>query len=137
MERYKFIDDLTSDVLFIAYGKDLKQLYENTALAVASIICTIDKIKQTDSIELEVKGDSLENTMWNFLSEMIVEFEVNNMFFSKFEIIEASENHVKAKLHGEPMKPELGETVVKSLTNYKYKVEKTKEGYQASICLDI
>ena len=30
MDKFKIIDDLTSDVLFEAYGKDMKELFENS-----------------------------------------------------------------------------------------------------------
>jgi SHS2 domain-containing protein len=52
-------------------------------------------------------------------------------------IEEIDENHVKAKLKGEPIKPELGETVVKAVTYHKYKLEKIKPGYKVTITLDI
>ena len=45
MQKYKFIDDLTSDVLFEAYGKDLKELYANAAEAMFSIICQTEKVE--------------------------------------------------------------------------------------------
>ena len=43
--KYKFVEDLTSDVMYEAYGKDLKELFENAALALLSVICKIDKVK--------------------------------------------------------------------------------------------
>jgi SHS2 domain-containing protein len=137
MKKYKFIDDLTSDVLFEAYGKDLKELFSNAAEAMFSIICKIDKIKQEKTEEFVIKGEKLEDTFWNWLSGLIALVDTEEMFFSKFEIEEIDETHVKAKLHGQEIQPELGETVVKSLTNYKYEVKKTDKGYKAVVSLDI
>lgn len=137
MEKYKFLKDLTSDVLFEAYGKDLKELYANAAEAMFSIICQLDKVEPKQIEEFVMKGEDLEGTMWNWLSGLIAIVDTEQMFFSKFEIEEADDNHVKAKLYGESISPEKGETVVKSLTNYKYKVEKTDDGYKAVVSLDI
>lgn len=137
MVKYKFIDELKSDVLFEAYGKDLKELYANAAEALFSVICQIKKIKPSKMEEFEIKGKKLEDTMWNWLAGLIAIVDTEHMFFSKFEIEEADETHVKAKLYGEEARPETGETVVKSVTNYKYKVEKTQKGYKATISLDI
>ena len=53
------------------------------------------------------------------------------------KISEIDEKQLKAKLKGEPIKTELGETVVKAVTMYKYKLEKTKEGYKVTVSLDI
>lgn len=137
MEKYKFIRDLTSDVLFEAYGKDLPELYANSAEAMFTIICKVDEVKQSKVEEFEIKGEDLKSTMWNWLSGLIAIVDTEQMFFSKFEIVEADEEHVIAKLHGEEMSPEKGETVVKSLTLYKYDVKKIKEGYKATVSLDI
>ncbi len=137
MDKYKFMDDITSDVMFEAYGKDLKELFSNAAEAMFNVICKVSKIKHDKSIEIEVKGKNLEETLWNWLSELIASVDIEQMFFSKFKIIEANEKKVKARIYGQEIKPELGETVVKSLTNYKYKVEKTEKNYKATISLDI
>lgn len=135
--KYKFIEDLTSDVMFEAYGKDLKELFSNAAEALFSIICQIDKIEHKKTKEVEVKGKNLEDLMFNWLQELIVLVDTDEMFFSKFEILEINENRLKARCHGELIIPEKGETVVKSVTYYKYKFEKTKDGYRVRVALDI
>ena len=137
MARYKFIEDLTSDVLYEAYGKDLKELFENAALALLSVICQIDKVKAEKAEEFEMKGEDLESTMFNWLQGIIAIVDTEGMFFSKVKVAEVDENHIRAKLYGEIAKPELGETVVKAVTYYKYKLEKTKEGYKVTVSLDI
>ena len=137
MEKYKFIEDLTSDVLFEAYGKSLKELFENAAEALLSVICQLDKVKPKKMEEFEMKGKDLADTMWNWLSGIIAVVDTEQMFYSKIEVEEVDETHVRAKLWGETMRPEIGETVVKSLTNYKYNVEKKDNNYKATISLDI
>jgi len=137
LARYKFIEDLTSDVLYEAYGKDLKELFENAALALLSVICQIDKVKAEKAEEFEMKGEDLESTMFNWLQGIIAIVDTEGMFFSKVKVAEVDENHIRAKLYGEIAKPELGETVVKAVTYYKYKLEKTKEGYKVTVSLDI
>ena len=44
---------------------------------------------------------------------------------------------LKAKIYGEKIRPELGGTVVKAVTLYKYKFEKNKKGYKVRVSLDI
>ena len=135
--KYKFIDEIKSDVLFEAYGKNLKELFANAAEALFTVICQLDKVEPKETEEFEMKGNNLEETMWNFLSGLIAVVDTEQRFYSKFEVLEADENHVKVRLHGEPIVPEKGETVVKSLTNYKYSVEKKDNAYKATISLDI
>lgn len=135
--KYKFIDDITSDVMFEAYGKGPKELFQNAAEALFSVICKIKKVKPKEAEEFEIKANNLEELMINWLQALIAIVDTEQKFFSKFEIEEIDETHLKAKLKGEPIKPELGETVVKAVTMYKYKLEKTNKGYKATISLDI
>lgn len=135
--KYKFIDDITSDVMFQAYGKDLKELFQNAAEALFSLICKIKQVKPKEVEEFEIKADKLDDLMINWLQALIAIVDTEQKFFSKFEIEEINKNHLKAKLYGESIKPQLGETVVKAVTMYKYKLEKTDKGYKVRVSLDI
>lgn len=135
--KYKFIDKIKSDVMFEAYGKDKKELFQNAAEALFSVICKIKQVKPKETEEFQIKANNLEDLMLNWLQALIAIVDTEEKFFSKFEIEEIDNIHLKAKLKGEPIKPELGETVVKAVTMYKYKLEKTKEGYKATVSLDI
>ncbi|MBW2966784.1 archease [Candidatus Woesearchaeota archaeon] len=133
MVDYKFI----SDSVFEAYGKNLKELFENAAIALSSFICKIDKVKPKEAEEFLMKGDNLESTLSNWLSGLITIIIAEKKFFSKFEVEEVDENHVKVKIWGEPIKPEVLKNTVTSIDYSKYKIEKTKEGYKAIVGLKV
>jgi len=137
--KYKFIEDLTSDVLFEAYGKNLKDLFSNAASALFSVICQLDKVKAKKIKKVEVKAKDLSELMFNWLQKLISLVDTEELFFSKFEILEIDKDgkYLKAKCYGEPITPKKGETVVKAVTYYKYKFEKTKKGYKVMVSLDI
>ena len=137
MQKYKFLDDITSDVMFEAYGKDLKELFQNAAEALFSVICKLKQVTPKDIEEFEVKANNLEDLMINWLQALIAIVDTEQKFFSKFEIGEIDEKHLRAELSGEAIKPELGETVVKAVTMYKYKFERTDKGYKVRVSLDI
>ena len=137
--KFKFLNDLTSDVMFEAYGQDLKEVFENAAEALFNVICQIDKIEPKQEIEITVNGRNSEDLMFNWLQELILIVDTENMFFSKFEIKEIKEDgtYLKAVCYGEPASPEKGGTLVKAVTYYKFKLEKTKGGYKVRVALDI
>ena len=137
--KYRFIEDLTSDVMFESHGSTLEELFENSAEALFSVICEIDKIEQKEKIEFEFEGKNLEDALYNFLSNLLAESEINEVFLSKFEVeIQESEEGYKGKVvaSGEKITPEKGGTVVKGITNYKFRVEKNKI-YKATVVCDI
>ncbi len=135
--RYRFIDDLTSDVMFEAYGKGMKEVFENAASALFSVICQIEKIGQSEKKIIKVKADSPGDLMFNWLQELIGLVDVEIMFFSKFRVMEIDEKRLKAEIYGEEADPSRGGTVVKGVTKYKYLFEKTQNGYKVRASLDI
>ena len=117
--KYKYIKDLTS------------------AEAMFETICQLDKVKPTKKIEVKIQSDSVEDLLYYWLQHLIALVDIEEMFFSKFEIKEIKDNTLIADVFGEPITPEKGETLVKAVTNYKFSLEKIKQGYKATVSLDI
>jgi SHS2 domain-containing protein len=137
MPKFKFVEGPTSDLMYEAYGKDLKELFENASMGLLSVICDTKKVKPKDKEEFLMKGGSAEELLINWLQGIIAVVDAENRFFSKVEISEIDENHVKASLYGEPATPKLGGTVVKAVTYYKFKLEQDKKGFKTTISLDV
>jgi len=140
MEKYRFLPDLTSDVMFEAFGKDESELFENAAEAVFAVVAKIDKIEPKQEIEFDFSGEDLKHALLNFLNNLLAEAEIAELFLSKFKVkLEKTRGIYKgnATAWGEPVTPEKGETVVKAVTLYKFSVEKTKEGFKAVVVCDI
>ncbi len=138
MKPYKFIDDLTSDVMFEARGRTLSEVFTNAAIALFDIIAQVDKVKAEKPVKVTVKGETLEDLMFNWLQELITLVDTENMFFSRFDVdINEKEKKLDAVCYGEDAKPEKSGTLVKAVTYYKYKFEKTKSGYRVIVSLDI
>ena len=137
MEKFRFIDDLTSDVMFEAYGKSLKEVFENAALALFSVICQTDKIGKEIEKEILIEAEDVKELMINWLQELIARVDIEELFFSEAVVEEISSTKLRAKVYGEPARPEKGETVVKAVTYYGFVFEKTDDGYRARVSLDI
>ena len=94
-----------------------------------------------EMFKLTTRGEAAHKIMSDYNQFMVVnkgeytlkEFKVK----SKFKVKEIDEKHVIADCYGEPISHEKGGTVVKAVTMYKYKFEKTKQGYKVRVSLDI
>lgn len=137
MEKYKFLDEITSDVMFEAYGKTLKDVFENAAEALFTVICKMDMVEASKELKVEVKADSVEDLMVNWLQYLIASVDIEEMFFKKFKITDIDDKHLVGYIYGEEVSPEKGETVVKAVTYHQYKFEKTDEGYKVRVSFDI
>jgi SHS2 domain-containing protein len=146
-EKFKFIDDLTSDVMFEASGGSLEELFTSAAEAMFSVICDIKRIEPKDKKRVIVEADSPEKLVVAWLQKLIGLVDTEEMFFSVFDVRSVKEinNHdsgkkvwqLNADIYGEPIKPERGGTVVKAVTNYGFKFEKGSKGYKVTVSLDI
>lgn len=135
--RYKFIEDLTSDVMFEAYGKTEKELLENAAEALLSVICEIKRVKPKKPLHIEAVGMDMKELMFNWLQELIALVDTEEMFFSRFDVEEVHENKLRAVIWGEPITPEKSGTLVKGVTKYNFSVKKGKKGFTARVVCDI
>ena len=137
MLRYRIIEDLTSDVMFEAYGKGIREAYENAALAMFSVICDLSRVRPKKAVDVEVRGKGRREVMFGWLQKLISLVDTEGMFFSKFDILHADDASLKARIWGEGITPKKGGTVVKAVTNYKYMFRKVPGGYKVRATLDI
>ena len=137
MMKYKFLEDLTSDVAFEAYGKTLKELLENAALAMFSVVCDIKHIEPKKSMKIELSSDSREDLLYDWLSKLLSQSEINNLFLSKFEVQKINHLKLLGIAYGEPMSQEKSGTVVKGVTYHGFSIKETSAGYKARVTLDI
>jgi SHS2 domain-containing protein len=147
--KYRFIDDLTSDVMFEAHGKTLEELFANAAEAMFSVICQLDRVEPKESRPVTAEAESAEKLVVAWLQKLIGMVDTDEMFFSRFEVrgVKKIKDHtpenviwqVKANVYGEPITPEKGETVVKAVTNYGFRFGKDRKGkgYKVKVSLDI
>lgn len=137
MTGYRFIKDLTSDVMFEAYGNNLGEVFQNSAKALFEIICQSEKIKKEKTNEITAEGEDEEDLLFNFLQALIASVDIDEMFYNEFRVKEITNNYVSCECFGEDISPEKGETVVKAVTYYNFSLEKTKDGYKATVTVDI
>lgn len=159
--KYKFLEDLTSDVMFESYGKTFEKLLENTASAMFSVVCDINHIEPKKSIKIELSSECREDLLYDWLSKLLSQSEINNLFLSKFEVklstgdkslpcaignkqsvdmveaISESPLHLFGIAYGEPISQEKSRTVVKGVTYYKFSIKESKSMYKARVTLDI
>lgn len=140
--KFKFVDDLTSDVMFEAYGKTESEVFANAALAMFDVVCGAGKgnIGTSEKIEVTLSANSLENLLYDWLSHLLTESDIRNLFLGKFECEvtgKAAVFSLRATAYGEPAVVGKGGTAVKAVTYYGLKVERTEKGYKVRASLDI
>lgn len=72
--KYEFMDH-TADAQFRAYGSTLEEAFQNAAEATANLMWETDKIKLRGKKIVKVTGKDLEQTLVNFLEEILFLYE--------------------------------------------------------------
>ena len=132
-----------SDVYVAAYGRDLKEAYENAASAMFQTMTELDTINPDTEVELEVEGDDEGALLYNWLESLLVKFEVDGLLFSCFKITQLERKREKyritAKAYGELYNPKKHESkvAVKAITYHRMEIKKNRDQATVKVLLDI
>ena len=139
--------DHVADIRFIAYGNTLENVFENAAKAMFFVIADIKNIEPKHSFPIEIEAADLENLMVNFLSELLFLFDAEEILFGQIDvkeikIIETDGEKtyvVTAVAAGEPIdnKKQNFKTEVKAVTYNGIRVDKTPDGFETEVVLDL
>lgn len=103
MKKFEYFD-VTADIGFYAFGKNLNEAFENASLAIFNIISNTDNINPQKSIEFEITSEDEVSLLYDYLEELLFYHEVEFMLFSEFIIeIEKIDDgyHLEAIIKGE------------------------------------
>ncbi len=90
MKKYEFLEH-TADEKFRAYGKTLEEAFINAALATAKIM-TDDKIKPVIEKKIEIKVNTKEKLLYQFLEELLFFVDTEGFILSKVKDLVIKDN---------------------------------------------
>jgi SHS2 domain-containing protein len=140
--KFEFLEH-TADVYIRAYGKTMEEAYENSALAMFEVMTDTDKVAQTREQNLAVEAEDQYALLYNWLEALLVKFETEGMFYSKFQITDWKETQeifkFKAKVWGEKFDPQKHpqKVGVKAVTYHRMMIIREKNQVVLEFILDI
>jgi SHS2 domain-containing protein len=140
MKKFEFLDITTADTAFMAYGKDLNEVFANSGLALFEIMTNTKQIKPELKKIIELKTEDLKSLLFEWLNELIFYFASENLAFSKFDVeIDKKNFKLKAVCSGEIIDSQRHEirTEVKATTYHKMEVKKERGKWKAKVIVDI
>ncbi len=140
--KYMFLEDVAiADIAFEAYGKDLKELFENAALAIFELSADLKSLDSREKLEFELENERIDNLLYDFLSEILFLKDSKYMIFKevKVQIKENRKYQLKAALKGEGINPGKHrlENDIKAITMHMFEVKKEKGKWKAIVVVDI
>jgi len=138
MKHFEILDH-TADIGILVYGKDLKSLFENAGEAFFHLITDLKRVRLKTQREIEIKGESLDRLMVDWLSGLLYLHEVENLLFKKFRVVSVGDKGLKANVKGEFFREGMHviKTGVKAVTYHQLEVRQDKDGWRARIIFDL
>lgn len=103
MKKFEYFD-VTADIGFYAFGKNLNEAFENAGLAMFNIISDTTNIGQDKSVTFEITSEDEVSLLYDYLEELLFYHEIEFALFSAFDvnIEKINENyHLTATIKGE------------------------------------
>ena len=137
-KKYEIIEH-TADIGIRAFGRDLKELFINSAQGMFAVIADLGKVKIKKSIEIECKANNVEELLVSWLGELLYHFNVDEILLREFIVAEFDDNYLKAEAKGEKFEPTRHslKSEIKGITYHNLKIEKKNELWQAEVIFDV
>ena len=133
MKRFEELDH-TADWAFRAYGRDLKELYENAAYALFTLEGAAEG-ERTITREVQVAGIDREAVLVNWLSELLYLQETRGEVYGEFHVHTLTPTALGATIKGGKSGPL--NKFVKAITYHDLKIEPISDGWQATVVVDV
>ena len=141
---YEYLEDLAiADIAFRAWGESLEELFIAAGDAtINTMIDNIDAIALQETRTFHLENDSLDMLLFNFLQEFIY-YKDSELLLLRPQQVKLEEKsgiyHLQAVTQGEKLDPKKHHqrVDVKAVTLHRFQLEKTANGWQAIVILDI
>jgi SHS2 domain-containing protein len=140
---YEYLEDIAiADIAFHAWGKDLEELFIAAGDAtINTMIDNIEVIALQETRIFHLENDALDMLLFNFLQEFIY-YKDSELLLLRPEQVKLEEREIyylQSVTKGEKLNPKKHHqrVDVKAVTLHHFQLEKTPEGWQALVILDI
>ena len=140
-ERFEYLEH-TADAKFRAYGRTIEEAFENAASAMFNVMIDTDTVENEIFQEIELNSEDLESLLFNWLSEILFVFEVENLVFGKFVVEKLEQDNDDFRLYAKVLGEEIDlskhkfDTEVKAATYNDMKIEPISGGWMIQATVD-
>lgn len=135
---YKILDH-PADLGIEAFGKDLKEAFEEAALALMSVILDPSTIEDRESRDIYLSATDYERLLVKWLTEVLYLYDGQGFAGGRFEVTDLQPKELKATILGEKfdVKKHNPRVDVKAVTYHQIAVTDDGGGAKVRVFLDI
>ena len=135
---YEVIDH-TADVGIHVFGDDLKDLFQNAAMALMDQLVETEDLVARQERHLKISGNDLPDLMVNWLSEILYQWAEAEILVQSVQIESITQNNLSSHLWVDPFSPErhVLKSEIKAITYHQVRVFKTASRWEAEVIFDV
>jgi SHS2 domain-containing protein len=135
--KYKYLPH-TADAKFTAFGRNLDEVFVNSALAMFNILGKTEDVRVTKKIEIKLKAKNYESLLYDFLEELLFLLETENLFLSNIKKLKIDENFsLNCVVEGDNVQNYDTEGDIKAVTYSDMSIKNTPGDCEATVVVDI
>lgn len=139
---FRFLEEVAiADAAFEAWGHTVEEVFCEAARALMEIVVDARTVQKKEERIINLEREDLEKLLYAFLSEIIFLKDTEDILFSDFRVSIKREDAclLQAWLYGEHIdrKKHALRSDVKAVTYYLFSVKQEKEGWKATVVIDL
>ena len=150
-ERYRLIEH-TGDLSFVAYGKEVRELFQNAAFALFDVYADLSKVEEITErqINISIQAEAgakearetdidYEQLLVKWLNELLYINDVEDLLFRRFNVVELAAGRLSATACGEKFDTERHVilTPLKAVTYHRIEVVREPDRWRARVVVDL
>ena len=140
MERYRLLkNEATADIAFIAYGRNLNELFRNMAVAVSNVMVLNIERKGDKKIDFKMHSKNLDYLVVDFINKIIFYKDYKNILITDAKIKIDKKLNLLCQAKGEKVERLKDRFLadVKAATLHDLEIKKEKGLIKCKIVLDV
>ena len=135
---YRLLDH-TSDIKVEIYGADLAELFTNAATCLFDLTLDRESVGEARTVPVSLQAATLPELFLDWMRELLFLFSTRSLAVRRAKIAAIAPTKVEATIFGEEFDQERHglKVEVKTPTYHQYRIDKTDEGYRATVVLDV
>jgi SHS2 domain-containing protein len=125
----------TADWALHVRGCDLRELFINAALGMATLVADVNTIKPNIERQIDLEEFDVETLLVSWLSELLWFNEETDAVFVRYEIETLTPTRLKAMVWGGRASSQWKH--IKAVTFHDLQISKTDDGYEVTVVFDV
>ena len=141
-ERFRFLEH-TADAYIEAYGSTIEEAFGNAALGMTDVMTKLETVEAKTEASFMVEAQDEPALLYSWLEELLLEFELKGMLYSRFEIMSIEETVEGFRMYAKAWGEKYDEIThpskvgIKAATYHQMEILKNPESVILRFILDI